>query len=303
MRKKESQSILHQTQRARGIGYLIDLLCATRIGRKAPRFYQNRGQKMAVFANDYIGILINQFGVYEKDELDLLFDFLTPIKAVLSNGLALDIGANIGNHSVYFSSVFAKVYAFEPNPDTYCLLKFNSKTLQNVKTFNIGLGEKTAEMLLKENNTNLGGSFIVFESEKDSGLQKVTVKTLDDLDENLSEMVFLKIDVEGFEEKVIKGGIKRITNYQPIIVLEQAESEFVGTTTPSIQALEEIGYVFCWQDKLENKYTGITRKILNIYRTVFDSNSKIVTGKIIPKRFHSMLIAVPPRFHSLLNRE
>lgn len=50
---------------------------------------------MAIFSHDLIGIQINQFGVYEEDALDILFEYFLPLRKEFERGLALDIGANI----------------------------------------------------------------------------------------------------------------------------------------------------------------------------------------------------------------
>ena len=87
--------------------------------------FASREKKKAIFAHDSIGRYINLFGGYEREELDILFDFLAPLDVEFKNSLALDIGANIGNHAMYFSDHFQRVIAFEPNDDVFYLLKFN----------------------------------------------------------------------------------------------------------------------------------------------------------------------------------
>ena len=51
------------------------------------------------------------------------------------NFSALDIGANIGNHSVFLSKFFKKIHSFEPNPKTYDVLSLNSKYSNTKKSF------------------------------------------------------------------------------------------------------------------------------------------------------------------------
>ena len=64
------------------------------------------GQNISIFAFDDMGLRINQFGVYEGETLNLLFEYLRPIEKELFGGVALDIGANIGNHSIFFFQIF-----------------------------------------------------------------------------------------------------------------------------------------------------------------------------------------------------
>ena len=300
-RNTNKTKIVCQVKKSKGVGYLLDLLCVTRIGRKAPQLVKERGYKMAVFSNDYIGILINQFGLYENDELKLLSEFLKPVNSILLKGTALDIGANIGNHSLYFSCFFSKVYSFEPNPDTYDLLKINAKGANNITVYNYGLGDEEGTFFLQENITNIGGSSVV--NNQNDKTVEIKILKLDNLIDEISDLVFIKIDVEGFEEKVFRGGIKCIKKYQPIVVFEQDKEAFNEEETRSIRLLRELDYHFYWQEKERRINSKIFSKFINFYRIVVKSKIKIITGPRVPKQFHSMLIAVPPRFSSLLNLE
>jgi FkbM family methyltransferase len=300
MKKPLNSTTVCSVKKSKGLGYFIDLFCAVRIGRKAPLFFNKRGHKMVVFSNDYIGILINQFGVYEIDELSLLFKFLNPIKLTLSTGIALDIGANLGNHSLYFSQYFSKVYAFEPHPDTFYLLKFNAKWKNNIIPNNIGFGDVKGEFELIENNTNSGGAFIAESIDNTLKGTKITIEKLDETTLDLTDLTFMKIDVEGFEKNVIKGGMQVIKKHQPLLVIEQSEDEFINGTTKSLELLKTMGYRFCWQKAQKTSKFWLIRRLINFKRIFIGTDAKIITGHQVPKQFHSMLIAVPPRFLSVL---
>ena len=58
-------------------------------------------------------------------------------KLALDNGIAIDVGANIGNHSIFFSKFFKKVYSFEPQESVFKLLEnnVNMNNLENIKIF------------------------------------------------------------------------------------------------------------------------------------------------------------------------
>ncbi len=104
--------------------------------RKIQRFYLERHlnklsrhhlecrQQLVVFSFDYVSTAINIDGIYEIDELEVLFEWLKLLNIdEIFEGSALDIGANIGNHSLYFSDYFSEVLSYEPHPLTYELLK------------------------------------------------------------------------------------------------------------------------------------------------------------------------------------
>ena len=66
----------------------------------------------------------------------------------------LDIGANIGIASIYFTNRFpsAKIYAFEPMPENYSLLTKNITDYTNIKAFQFALGKKNGIFKIKSSN-------------------------------------------------------------------------------------------------------------------------------------------------------
>jgi FkbM family methyltransferase len=282
--------------------FYIDAAIANYLNRRSRKLNSLRGQRMAIFANDWIGIQLNLHGIYEKEELDLLFEFLSPLDGSFSNGLALDIGANIGNHTVFFSKKFKKIYSFEPNPTTYELLRFNSISLSNAKALNYGLGDVDGEVELYEDPENMGGSSIRLLDKKNYEAKKVNIKKLDCCDLDLDGLCFLKIDVEGCEAEVLRGGFETLKKYQPVIILEQLKSEFRCGTTKAIKILQELGYSFCWIEIEKNKMPWIFRRLVNIYELIVGKTirQRIVKSDTVPASTYSMLIAIPHRHRELL---
>ena len=74
------------------INGFINLYVACRIGRQSREFNLMRRGSLAVFANGYIGIKINQHGFFEGFDLDMVFVFLNPILAYIGIGTVFDIG-------------------------------------------------------------------------------------------------------------------------------------------------------------------------------------------------------------------
>lgn len=90
--------------------------------------YDKQYPNLAVFSRDHVGIRVQVDGLYEKPYLEFFIEWLK----FNFSGLALDVGANIGNHSVFFSKYFQKVMSFEPNPSTYHLLSYNATLGKNI---------------------------------------------------------------------------------------------------------------------------------------------------------------------------
>ena len=113
--------------------------------------------QLVILSFDHIGLKINLDGRYENYLLEYLEEF---IKQTIPNSnklCALDVGANIGNHSIFFSDLFEKVYSFEPNPLTFEILNINSKYAckrRNIKPCKIGISNKNEKVYFFNNQIN-----------------------------------------------------------------------------------------------------------------------------------------------------
>lgn len=283
----------------------VDLYLARRIAKRSREFNQKLQGKMVIFAHDYIGVQINLHGFFEKSALDMVFAFIDPVLGDIESGAALDIGANIGNHSLYFSQYFSSVYAFEPHPRIHELLLINARIASNIRVFNLGFGEEVESLDLTENWENMGSASFKHSWSADSSKVRVKIGRLDDFDFGAGEISFMKIDVEGFESSVIRGAQSTIRKHQPLIVMEQLHSEFVNGSTESIQLLLNEGYTFCWYQPWAFSRGWLKRRINTVRNLLlggtYDYN--FITGPFPPPATYEMLIAVPQRFQrQLLSR-
>lgn len=137
---------------------------------------------------------------YEQDELELLAGLVGTGKTIV------DIGANIGNHTLFFAKMMqaAKVVPFEPNPLAYEVLLAHvlvNGVADRVDLSHIGLGlsDKSAEGFgMEERDRNLGAASMIEEG-GDISLIRADA-ALGDLAPD-----FIKVDVEGMEIGVLKG--------------------------------------------------------------------------------------------------
>jgi FkbM family methyltransferase len=294
---------LHEVRRRWGPVDVLDRLYTRRLQSLASGHAARRGQPMAVYANDWIGIDINLHGVYERDELDLLFGLLAPLKQVFAEGVALDIGANIGNHTLWLARRFRQVHAFEPHPLTHELLDFNTRRLPNVERHALALGEQAGSAPLVVDSTNMGGSTLARGGRETQQSVPVRVERLDDLVDqglDLRGLCFVKIDVEGHEAAALRGARCTLGREQPLLVFEQHEREFRAGSTPCIALLRELGYTFCWQRPERWWPTWVGRRLQELARFAWGRVVTIETGTQVPPVHHSMLLAVPPRFREAL---
>lgn len=147
----------------------------------------------------------------------------------LNFGTALDVGANIGNHSLYFSGLFRKVLSFEPSPVLNLVLQANilRNEIDNVQVFGCGLGNKSGLAVVQELSENHTG-MVQLNTGPDVSLTDqsdgVEIFRGDDVlkrDANGKGIIsFIKIDVEGMELQVLEGLSDTISRDQPLIAFE-----------------------------------------------------------------------------------
>lgn len=157
--------------------------------------------------NEGVSRLTYYFDVSEPDLWQFYDQFLKPGMAVI------DIGANIGLHSLSFSrriGPHGKVIAVEASPGIAdrLLQNLDSNRVANVTVEMVALGANSGFVKVCQNRTDSSRSFVstVTTEEPESG-PVVPVSTLDDLfaKYDLNYVDFVKIDVEGFEGQVIQG--------------------------------------------------------------------------------------------------
>ncbi len=159
-------------------------------------------------------------GTYEEGTLSI-------IKSVLKEGdVFIDIGANIGFISIFASSLIGKtgnVYAFEPNPDTFTILKKNIELNQisniETSTFAIGSISKTAKIYSR---WNVGrGAATLYKPDYETESYDVNVVTLSDyFGESMNKVELVKLDIEGYELPALIGAKKIIVNNWPMLIVE-----------------------------------------------------------------------------------
>jgi FkbM family methyltransferase len=138
-------------------------------------------------------------GLYEFEEMSFLCDNLQ------CGDLFVDVGANVGSYSILAASKGAKVIAIEPIPSTFEILKKNiylNNFNDSVDIFNIAISDKKEK--LNFSNDLDSQNHVLANDEHSSHVVTIIASRLDEI---LNGRVpkYMKIDVEGFETKVIRG--------------------------------------------------------------------------------------------------
>ncbi|MFD0977936.1 FkbM family methyltransferase [Salinimicrobium gaetbulicola] len=220
----------------------------------------NSGFKLKIFPLYDKGIERRLFenGIYEKGTLKIFN------RIIESGYIIIDAGANIGLMSIHFSRLTGsngKVFSFEPHPVTFDILKDNININQSTNIYPnqlaLGSANKKGEIFERlhinrgaaslVNSDNKNG-FPIFIEKLDSYIERKSIKKLN----------LLKIDVEGYELEVLKGALKSIKKFKPIICLEYSTDVYSQNSPIKIYfLLKELNYLVFKQENGKESESGL----------------------------------------------
>jgi FkbM family methyltransferase len=148
---------------------------------------------------------------FEIDHLDRALEHVTSFRT------AIDGGAHVGSWACTMAERFQRVIAFEPAPDTWQCLVTNTAALPNVIVRNAALGNESRRVIVDDDPTRPGNTGARFVRDGDG----VAMVRIDELE--LTDLDFLKLDVEGFEYFALLGATATIARCKPVIVIEDKD--------------------------------------------------------------------------------
>jgi FkbM family methyltransferase len=172
-------------------------------------------------ADIFISDQILKHGIWEPCETELF------CRLIKSGNTVLDIGANIGYYSSIASRLVGdagKIFSFEPEQRNFEALDWNARNSEfdNIVTINQAVADYVGECSLHISPENLG-QHSVLDSIEHNAIETVSVTSIDDyFADNLPAINFIKIDVEGGEQKVLEGmkDIMTLNRAHLIVVME-----------------------------------------------------------------------------------
>jgi FkbM family methyltransferase len=178
------------------------------------------------------------------DEMLKFYSQFIPAQA-----LCFDVGANIGNRVKIFLKLNAEVIAIEPQSECVGILNIVFGKNQHLKIIRGALGESEGEaaIMISDSSTISSMSPEWINAVKESGRfaefvwnrkQNVPLTTLDNLIEQYGTPAFIKIDVEGFEYKVVRGLSRPVS----VLSLEYVP-EVIESTYKCIDYLQHLGNI------------------------------------------------------------
>ncbi|MBI4645674.1 MAG: FkbM family methyltransferase [Bacteroidia bacterium] len=159
-------------------------------------------------------------------------------KLINKNDIVFDIGANIGYFTIIFSNLVGKngkVYAFEPTQKYFKRIKLNiiENQLENVNLFNFGFSdqEKYADIMIDNSTATLHPQI------NDQILQyekiKLTRLTSFVKENNISQIHFIKIDIDGHEPYILDDVFSMIDKFNCIVLFEINHLSYFKANVPA----------------------------------------------------------------------
>ncbi len=235
-------------------------------------------------SGDVIGYNLWIKGKYEDTERVM-------VRALAANcTVFMDVGANSGIYTLLASKNCrpdSSVHAFEASPIEYKKLVLTIKwnRLRNVFLNNIALSETDGTISIYENLDGWGALNRVDRPATDEGLYRmanVPCLSLDSYCEsnNINQIDFLKIDVEGHELPVLKGAKRMIVESRPIILIEMNDRRRSDQSSPAQiwSFLESYGYIWHHADSSSRRLLAIQQPKEFGYLNLFAIPSEKISG-------------------------
>lgn len=165
--------------------------------------------------------------------------------------LAVDVGAHVGQWSKNMAIDFESVAAFEPVPDYAKCWRKNMEDVRNATLYPVAIGEADGIVSLTCGTPGSYGDTFIAQKEEGNVAVDVQMHTLDSFD--LQCVDFIKVDCEGYELFVLKGGERTIVRDKPCIIVEQKPGR---AQKFGIKETEAVDLLQSWGAKLNAVMSG-----------------------------------------------
>jgi len=268
------------------------------VKRSLPRLRSYGDRPIFCVPGDHIGESIFLDGLYEGAMLHSAFSaLLAGYTRKFAVSACLDVGANIGNHSIFFADRFARVVAVEPNP-AFCLAFRASLALNhlsNVQLLECGFGAQAGMFAYRQSGAeNLGASrFLATGEESAPDCPQLEIKVGDDVVAalDLPPIGLIKIDVEGLELAVLNGLRRTLISQDPIVMFEAHPEVDRASAEATLSFLRELGFVHlysCERPRMSRRASKIKRALFRLRQ---GSTPRPVRIEVLDDRQYLMLLA------------
>ena len=210
-------------------------------------------QPFTSYKNDYIyDRFIRQNEIYEQNIIDLI------LKYYIQNTEIIDIGANIGLVTIPIVNIYPNttIHSFEPDATNFLILQKNTQQHKNINIYQTAISDQNELCNMTIATFNKGGNYIHSSTNQNNKHTKYTHPTTNNIETKIHNVFIpainidsiqhifkqkisvIKIDVEGYETKTIRGAIQTIQKHRPVIIVEIWNRNL----TQIIQIMAEIKY-------------------------------------------------------------
>lgn len=148
-------------------------------------------------------------------------------------GLIVDVGTYDGDSAIFFATRFKnRVIGFEPNPTAYAKAHENVARFSHVEVVNLGLSDSVGQFDFYVSKNGDSSSLLAIKDFSEIELEKkitVSVTTLDIFLYNHPEILLLKLDVQGAELNLLKGGVETLKRTK-LVLTEVSIAEMYHNT-------------------------------------------------------------------------
>ena len=176
--------------------------------------------------DNYIDFMVYVSGQYFE------YPYINFVRACHKGGVALDVGANIGNHALAYSEFFDRVFAIEPYEPLFRRTQARREVSARISAHQVALSDQAGTLAFEQPTAFNQGIGRVSPEGKGS----VTAVTGDEFvrTEVRQTVDFIKIDVEGHEMEVIRGLAETLKRDRPTVLFEASKQ--VMKSAESMQA-------------------------------------------------------------------
>lgn len=143
----------------------------------------------------------------------------------------VDLGAHIGMSALYFSKNFpdADIYCIEPDEDNFALLENNTAGSKRITPIRAAISDADGNAVIEKSRFSYNSA--IHTGEGSNAIRTITMATLFN-ELHLTHIDLLKIDIEGYEKKILAGDILWLANVSRIIIeVHSPEDEAVSLST------------------------------------------------------------------------
>ncbi len=224
--------------------------------------------------DECIGRSLELYGHWALDEIALIWRVLR-----VEDGDFIDMGANVGTHSVPIAKLFPqiKVFAFEAQDAAFCLLCASTVVngLTNLRPGKYLLAESSrlvhVRLHLPLGITNLGAARfdVLGDDDAKADSDYAAQVAIDDVYPGERRTALIKADLEGMELTAFRGAERTIARCRPAIYFEGISDEY---NSPLCAFLEQAGYELFWHVNFPFDPENFKGAALNIFGTNVERN-------------------------------